>query len=164
LRPPKRRCAARSRLASARHKPSNDFLVRIAPKFVIRIAPTAMELVLLDGLFSELDNLFFGLSLILWKGHPLANDFAAVRVPATPGSPSKIGCCSCGGETSLFCSYTIPGRMGVNVAHLVVRMRWMRSSPYDAPTITRPNKEPGSKFISKNCATESIAQAPFRSR
>jgi hypothetical protein len=69
LRPPKRRCAARSRLASARHEPSNDFLVRIAP--------TAMELVLLDGLFSEPDNLFFSLSLILWKGHPLANDFAA---------------------------------------------------------------------------------------
>jgi hypothetical protein len=77
LRPPKRRCAARSRLASARHEPSHDFLVRIAPKFVIWIAPTAMELVLLDGLFSELDNLFSGLSLILWKGHPLANDFAA---------------------------------------------------------------------------------------
>jgi hypothetical protein len=36
-----------------------------------------MELVLLDGLFSEGDNLLFGLSLILWKGHPLANDFAA---------------------------------------------------------------------------------------
>jgi hypothetical protein len=36
-----------------------------------------MELVLLDGLFSEPDKLFFGLSLILWKGHPLANDFAA---------------------------------------------------------------------------------------
>jgi hypothetical protein len=36
-----------------------------------------MELVLLDGLFSEPDNLFFSLSLILWKGHPLANDFAA---------------------------------------------------------------------------------------
>jgi hypothetical protein len=35
-----------------------------------------MELVLLDGLFSEGDNLSFGLSLILWKGHPLANDFA----------------------------------------------------------------------------------------
>jgi hypothetical protein len=44
---------------------------------VIRIAPTAMELVLPDDLFSELDNLFSGLSLILWKGHPLANDFAA---------------------------------------------------------------------------------------
>jgi hypothetical protein len=28
-------------------------------------------------LFSEPDNLFFSLSLILWKGHPLANDFAA---------------------------------------------------------------------------------------
>jgi hypothetical protein len=67
----------RSRLASARHEPSHDFLVRIAPKFVIWIAPTAMELVLLDDLFSELDNLFSGLSLILWKGHPLANDFAA---------------------------------------------------------------------------------------
>jgi hypothetical protein len=36
-----------------------------------------MELVLLEGLFSERDNTFFGLSLILWKGHPLANDFAA---------------------------------------------------------------------------------------
>jgi hypothetical protein len=36
-----------------------------------------MELVLLNGLFSEPDNLFFGLSLFLWKGHPLANDFAA---------------------------------------------------------------------------------------
>jgi hypothetical protein len=36
-----------------------------------------MELVLLDGLFSEGDNLLFGLSLILWKGHPLADDFAA---------------------------------------------------------------------------------------
>jgi hypothetical protein len=36
-----------------------------------------MELVLLDGLFSEGDELLFGLSLILWKGHPLANDFAA---------------------------------------------------------------------------------------
>jgi hypothetical protein len=51
--------------------------MRIAPKFVVRIAPTAMELVLLDGLFSERDNLFSGLTLILWKGHPLANDFAA---------------------------------------------------------------------------------------
>jgi hypothetical protein len=45
-----------------------------------------------------------------------------------------------------------------------VRMPWIRSSPYDALTITRPNKEPGSKFISKNCATESTVQAPVRSR
>ena len=67
----------RSRLAGAGHEPSHHFLVRIAPKFVIRIAPTAMELVLLNGLCSEPDNLFFGLSLILSKGHPLANDFAA---------------------------------------------------------------------------------------
>jgi hypothetical protein len=44
---------------------------------LFRIALTAMELVLLDGLFSEGDNLLFGLSLVLWKGHPLANDFAA---------------------------------------------------------------------------------------
>jgi hypothetical protein len=39
-----------------------------------------MKLVLLDGLFGEGDNLLFGLSLILWKGHPLANDFAACLV------------------------------------------------------------------------------------
>jgi hypothetical protein len=36
-----------------------------------------MKLILLDGLFSEADYLLFGLSLVLWKGHPLANDFAA---------------------------------------------------------------------------------------
>jgi hypothetical protein len=43
-----------------------------------------MELVLLDGLFSEGDNLLFGLSLVLWKGHPLANDFAARLVVCFP--------------------------------------------------------------------------------
>jgi hypothetical protein len=36
-----------------------------------------MELVLLGCLFSECHNLFFGLSLILRKGHPFANDFSA---------------------------------------------------------------------------------------
>ena len=36
-----------------------------------------MELVLLGRLFGECRNLFFGLSLILRKGHPFANDFSA---------------------------------------------------------------------------------------
>ena len=42
----------------------------------MRIAPTAMKLVLLDRLFSECRNLFLGLSLILRKGHPFTNDFS----------------------------------------------------------------------------------------
>ena len=44
---------------------------------MLRIAPTAMELVLLGRLFGECRNLFFGLSLFLRKGHPFANDFSA---------------------------------------------------------------------------------------
>jgi hypothetical protein len=36
-----------------------------------------MKLVLLDGFSSEGDYLLFSLPLILWKGHPLTNDFAA---------------------------------------------------------------------------------------
>jgi hypothetical protein len=71
------RCAARLRLASARQEPTHYFLVRIAPKFLIRIAPTAMELVLLRRLSGECRNLFFGVSFILRKGHPFANDFSA---------------------------------------------------------------------------------------
>jgi hypothetical protein len=35
----------------------------IAPKFLVRIAPTAMELVLLGSPFGECRNLFFGPSL-----------------------------------------------------------------------------------------------------
>jgi hypothetical protein len=69
--------AARLRFASARHKPPHQFLVRISPKFLVRIAPTAVKLVLLDRLFSEYRNLFFGLSLFLRKGHPFANNFSA---------------------------------------------------------------------------------------
>ena len=86
------------------------------------------------------------------------------EMPATLEFPCKIGCCSRGCKASPFCSYTMPGRMAVNVALRVVRMPWIRSLPYDAQTITRPNKEPGSKFMSKNCATESTVRAPFRSR
>jgi hypothetical protein len=37
-------------------------------------------------------------------------------------------------------------------------MPWIRSSPYDAQTITHPNTEPGSKFISKN---DSAGTIPF---
>ncbi len=47
------RCAARSRLASAGQEPSYYFLVRIAPKFLVRIAPTAMEFVLLGRFFAN---------------------------------------------------------------------------------------------------------------
>jgi hypothetical protein len=47
------------------------------PKLLGRIAPTAMELVLLDRLFGECRNLLFGLSLFLRKGHPFPNDFSA---------------------------------------------------------------------------------------
>jgi hypothetical protein len=36
-----------------------------------------MELVLLRRLFGERRNLFFGMSLILRKSHPFANDFSA---------------------------------------------------------------------------------------
>jgi hypothetical protein len=36
-----------------------------------------MELVLLGRLFGECHNLFFGVSLILRKRHPFANDFSA---------------------------------------------------------------------------------------
>jgi hypothetical protein len=36
-----------------------------------------MELVLLGRLFGECHNLFFGMSLILRKRHPFANDFSA---------------------------------------------------------------------------------------
>ena len=70
-------CDARSRLASAGQKPSHKFLVRIAPKFPRRIAPTAVELVFLGRRFGECCNLLLGLSLILWKGHPFANEFSA---------------------------------------------------------------------------------------
>jgi hypothetical protein len=44
---------------------------------MVRIAPTAMEFVLLCRLFGECHNLFFGVSLILRKRHPFANDFSA---------------------------------------------------------------------------------------
>jgi hypothetical protein len=44
---------------------------------MVRIAPSAMELVLLGRLFGECDNLFFGLSLVLRKCHPFANDLSA---------------------------------------------------------------------------------------
>ena len=44
------------------------------------ITPAAMERVLLDRLFSECRNLFLGLSLILRKGHPFANDFSTCFV------------------------------------------------------------------------------------
>ncbi len=70
-------CTARSRLSDARHEPAQNFLVRIAPKLMIWIATTAMELVLLRCLFSEYHSLFFGLSLVLRKCHPFANDFSA---------------------------------------------------------------------------------------
>ena len=43
----------------------------------VRIAPTAVELVLLRGRFGECRNLFFGLPLLLRNGHPFANDFSA---------------------------------------------------------------------------------------
>jgi len=66
-----------SRLSGARHEPAQNFLVLIATKLMIRIAPTAMELVLLCYLFSEYRGLFFGLSLVLRKCHPFANDFSA---------------------------------------------------------------------------------------
>ena len=72
-----RRCAAGSRLAGARQEPSHYFLVRIAPKFQARMSSTTMELVLLGRLFGECRNLLFGLSLVLRKGHPFANDFSA---------------------------------------------------------------------------------------
>ena len=36
-----------------------------------------MELVLLGRILGECRNLFFGLSFILRKGHPFANDFSA---------------------------------------------------------------------------------------
>jgi hypothetical protein len=39
-----------------------------------------MKFVLLDHLFGECRNLLFGLSFILRKGHPFANDFSARRV------------------------------------------------------------------------------------
>jgi hypothetical protein len=51
-------------VSRARQEPSHDLLERIAPKFLVRIAPTAVELILLGRLFSECRNLFFGLSLI----------------------------------------------------------------------------------------------------
>jgi hypothetical protein len=70
-------CAARSRLSSARQEPSQNFLVRISPKSLVRIASTAMELVLLSRVFGECRNLLFGLSLILRERHPLADDFSA---------------------------------------------------------------------------------------
>jgi hypothetical protein len=65
-----------SRLAGARQQPSHDLLERIAPKFLVRIAPTAMESVSLYRLFGECRSLFFGLSLFLWKRHPFTNDFS----------------------------------------------------------------------------------------
>ncbi len=77
---PERAYAARSRLSGARQKPSHNFLVRISPKSLVRIASTAMELVLLDRLFGECHDLLFSLSPILRKGHPLANDFSACPV------------------------------------------------------------------------------------
>ena len=52
-----------------------------------RVAPTAMELVLLYRLFGECRHLFFGLSLVLRKGHPFANDFSADLVVFHSGSP-----------------------------------------------------------------------------
>ena len=73
-------CAAQSRLASARQEPADNFLVQIATKLMVRIAPTAMELVLLGRLFGECRDLFFGLSLVLRKRHPFANDFSARAV------------------------------------------------------------------------------------
>jgi quercetin dioxygenase-like cupin family protein len=52
-----------------------------------------MELVLLDRLFGECRNLFFGLSLFLRKGHPFANDLSHHhlhrRVTFPPGMPSN---------------------------------------------------------------------------
>jgi hypothetical protein len=44
---------------------------------MVRIPPTAMELVLLGRLFGECHNLFFGMSLVFRKRHPFANDFSA---------------------------------------------------------------------------------------
>jgi hypothetical protein len=44
---------------------------------MVRIPPTAMELVLPGRLFGECHNLFFGVSLVLRKRHPFANDFSA---------------------------------------------------------------------------------------
>src|SRR6266849_5061058 len=58
-----------SRLAGARQEPPHHFLVRIAA--------AAMEHVLLRGLLSEGCSLFFGLSLLLRKRHPFANDLPA---------------------------------------------------------------------------------------
>jgi hypothetical protein len=44
---------------------------------MVRISPTAMELVLLGCPFGECHNLFFGVSLVRRKRHPFANDFSA---------------------------------------------------------------------------------------
>jgi hypothetical protein len=54
---------------NAGQQPSNYALVRIAP--------AALNLVLLDGALSKCCGLFSRLSLVLWKRHPLANDLPA---------------------------------------------------------------------------------------
>src|SRR5262249_9439963 len=56
-----------SRPADARQQPSHDS--------VVRLAATALKLVLLDGPFGEGRGLICRLSLVLRKRHPLANDF-----------------------------------------------------------------------------------------
>ena len=59
----------RSRPPGPRQQPSHD-----SP---VRIAAAAPEHVLLRGLLGEGCNLFFGLSLILRKRHPFANDLSS---------------------------------------------------------------------------------------
>src|SRR5215813_7833364 len=56
-----------SRPADARQQPSHDS--------VVRLAATALKLVLLDSPFGEGRGLICRLSLVLRKRHPLANDF-----------------------------------------------------------------------------------------
>jgi hypothetical protein len=57
---------------------------------MVRIASTAMELVLLGRLFGECHNLFFGVSPVPRKRHPFANYFSArllvFHVPELLGS------------------------------------------------------------------------------
>src|SRR6516225_3831608 len=56
-----------SRPADARQQPSHDS--------VVRLAATALKLVLLDSPFGEGRGLICRLSLVLRNRHPLANDF-----------------------------------------------------------------------------------------
>ena len=60
---------ARSLPTNAGQQPSNYPLVRIAP--------AALKLTLLDGTLSKRSGLLCRMSLVLWKCHPLANDLPA---------------------------------------------------------------------------------------